>query len=99
MAEPIIIIIIIIYFLADALIQGDLQLLQDITLYIISHYTDITLFFTYNYPFMQLGFYWSNLGKVPCSRVPNQGLNPRPSGQESRALTTTPHCCPRAIKK
>lgn len=35
---------IIIYFLTDALIQGDLQLLQYITLYIISHYTDITLF-------------------------------------------------------
>ncbi len=28
------IIIIIIYFLADALIQGDLQLLQDITLFL-----------------------------------------------------------------
>ncbi|RXM29581.1 Coiled-coil domain-containing protein 113 [Acipenser ruthenus] len=92
---------IIIYFLADALIQGDLQLLQDITLFLHT----ITLFslhiiFTYNYPFIQVGFYWSNLGKVPCSRVqqqcPHWGLNPRPSGQESRALTATPHCCPYA---
>lgn len=49
--------IIIIYFLADALIQGYLQLLQDITLFLhtikkkISH-----IIFTYNYPFIQLGF-------------------------------------------
>ncbi|MGH0151390.1 UNVERIFIED_CONTAM: hypothetical protein FKN15_020190 [Acipenser sinensis] len=26
------------------------------------------IIFTYNYPFIQFGFYWSNLGKVPCSR-------------------------------
>ncbi|MGH0121654.1 UNVERIFIED_CONTAM: hypothetical protein FKN15_064323 [Acipenser sinensis] len=27
------------------------------------------------------------------SSVPQIGLNPRPTGQESRALTATPHCC------
>ena len=46
------IIIIIIYFLADALIQGDLQLLQDITLFLHT----ITLFFTH-YFYIQLPIY------------------------------------------
>ena len=46
------VLIIIIYFLADALIQGDLQLLQDIALFLHT----IILFFTYNYPFIQLVF-------------------------------------------
>ena len=55
-----------IYFLADTLNQGNLQLLQHITLY------RYHIIFTYNYPFIQLGFYWSNLGKVPCSRVQQQ---------------------------
>ena len=34
--------------------------------------TRYQIIFTYNYPFIQLGFYWSNLGKVPCSRVQQQ---------------------------
>ena len=47
----IIIIIIIIYFLADALIQGDLQLLQDITLFLHT----ITLFFYIQLPIYTVG--------------------------------------------
>ena len=46
-----------------------------VTRYHIIHYFTLYryhIIFTYNYPFIQLGFYWSNLGKVPCSRVQQQ---------------------------
>ncbi|MGH0136441.1 UNVERIFIED_CONTAM: hypothetical protein FKN15_049910 [Acipenser sinensis] len=39
------------------------------------------IIFTYNYPFIQLGFYWSNLGKIICFY-----LSCLPKSQHSKAL-------------
>ncbi|MGH0119086.1 UNVERIFIED_CONTAM: hypothetical protein FKN15_031419 [Acipenser sinensis] len=41
----------------------------------------------YNYPFIQLGFYWSNLGKVPCSRMKDVST---PSPSLGAALSVDP---------